>query len=139
MPGLFQEEGAIPASAGADAGDDADDHGQHHELRRRQPLVIAGDGHQMQQLACQELPANDVEEVGDRHQGDAGYHPPGIHVGGAQEDQQQRKADVNGHTNQQHRHRDGKAGPHALTDVVANLPPVVRALEAEGDKADGFL
>jgi hypothetical protein len=61
---------------------------------RIKAAAVAGDRHQVQQLADQELPADDVEQPDIDIIDDAQHHAPEVEVGGAEEGQQQREGDV---------------------------------------------
>ena len=135
---FLQEKRAIPAHAGADARHHADGDGQYQEFEGIHPGVITGNGRQLQQLADQVLPADDVEQRGNGHEPHAQGHAPEFQVGHAEKHQQERQTDVHQQPHHQGRRGDGQGRPHALADVGADVPPAVRTSELEQEQADGF-
>ncbi len=90
----------------------------------------------MQQLAHQVLAADDVEQGRDGHQDHAQDHPPHVDIGGAKERQQHGKGDVDQDSHQEYRDRDRQRRPHALLDIVADIPPVIGAAELKRKQPD---
>ena len=136
---LFEEDGAVPAAAGTDAARHTDDDGQHHELDAVDPARIARDGHQVPQLADQELPADDVEQAGHRHQHHAQCHARRIQRGSAEQGHQQREADIHDQTDEKSRQRDGQARTHACEYLAADIAPIVGVAKIEYEHAGRLL
>jgi hypothetical protein len=119
----------------ADAADDADDHRQDQELRRIQPAAVAGDRHQVPDLGHQPLAADDVEQAGDRHHRHAEHDAGEIQRRGAEEHQQQGKGYRDEQAEDEGRHGDGQARPHARADLARDVAAVVGAAEVAGEHA----
>ncbi len=136
LVGLLQEQGAVPARAGADARYHAHQHRQDQELPGLEIGVEAGDGHQHPLLGHQVLAADDIEQVGDGHQGNEDEHRPAIQRGAVKHHHHQRHADIHPDADRETGQGDRQAGPHAGGDIGGDIAAALGAAEVKGEQLD---
>src|SRR5581483_4359968 len=131
---LLEEKRPIEPRVSADTAHDADHDRQHDELESVDSAAVAGDRDEVQQLAREILPADDVKQRGHRHQYHADDDPDGVQVHAAKERQDQREGDVRQHADQEGGKRDRETRPHALADVIADVAAFIGAPEVEREQ-----
>ena len=93
----------------------------------------------MPQLGGQVLPADDVEQCGDRHHRDTQHHPGKIERRGAKECHAEREGYIHRQADEEYRDGEREARADPCTDLGRDVSLVLRRPEIEHEEARGLL